>query len=443
MPYAKTYDYLRQVGIADGGYDVASGVGVYLWEMKRKLGDPQCIQEMMPSFLLPPEEIPEGHPVIVLDAGGTYLRRAVATLHRERPTEITDYIAHPMPGSAIRADGNAFFDAVAALVRDVMDKSADISFCFSYPLVMDSIRNGRLLQLAKQLDITGIVGTDIVENLRTALGRNGLATDKTITILNDSTAVLLSGRSLPQARKYGAFAGFILGTGINMSYVESCANIAKLGNCHGMRDMIVNMEASRFSMFPQSVIDEEMDKTTTDPRDYVFEKMVAGKYLGKLGSTLLKHAAANGVLSRGFADEVIALAEITTEDLGAFFADPSGDEHLARTAARANRADAITFYLLLEAIVERAARYCAIALCAILEKSRENTDPFHPACVVAEGGTFWNFALLRERMLRHVWSYFKNVERPFYCIGKIDNAALAGAAIAALSPADRTGTDPS
>ncbi len=432
MKRSKVAKYLNDIGL-DAGYDVMSGVGVYLWEMDRKLADSACLREMMPSYLGVGSSLQYEHPVIVIDAGGTNLRIAVATLHKAKAATISDYSCRPLPGSAETVSKEYFFTCLAECLQNVIEKSDNISFCFSYPLIMECCNEGTLLQLAKQVSIADIIGANISEHLRSALGKQGLDSRKKITLLNDSTAALLSALSGPDRNIYSGYIGFILGTGINLAYVESSAKIAKVRQPCALETMVVNMEASRFAMFPQGKIDTLMDGSTTDPGDYVFEKMVSGKYLGKLAQVLLTDACDCGILPLAVKDSLACEQPLTTPDVGEFLCDLHKQSRLSVLLARHGEETAVVACQLLDVLVERAAKYCAIALCSVLTKSSSNADPFHPVCIVAEGGTYWNFPAIRERISYHLMTFARLNENIHYRIVAVENSALSGAAVAALS----------
>lgn len=432
-PPREAIDYLRHTGMLPRPDGIGEEVDVYLGEMERKLADPGLIREMMPSFIAAGGRIATDRPVIAVDAGGTNLRVAVVTLRSGAPATITRYSSHPMPGSRGRVGKREFFDACITHLAGVIDESDAIGVCFSYPLVMNSCRDGRLLQWSKQIDIDDIVDTDLGSGLRQALVDGGHRGDKDITLLNDSTSALLSGLAEDGGSGCSAVVGFILGTGMNMAYAEDCRNIAKLGDGGDLDTMIINMEGSRYDKFPRTPIDVKMDRGLSDPDDYPFDKMVGGKYLGLLSFTLIRDAVEKGVFSPAFAAATSTIEVLETRDLVRYWDSTSSSPgRLADLAKAGTPTDRAVLDALIESVVERAARYCAAALCAVIRKSCRGNDTEKPIRVVVEGGTYRNFRRLRERMHAHMEAYFAANGGMTCEFVMPDNAALVGAAVAAL-----------
>lgn len=79
--------------------------------------------------------------------------------------------------------------------------------------------------------------------------------------------------------------GVIMGTGFNASYYE---DMSKVNKWTGEKDqeMVINMECGAFDcerrVLPMSVYDNKMDRESINVHQQLYEKMVAGMYLGEI-----------------------------------------------------------------------------------------------------------------------------------------------------------------
>jgi len=249
-------------------------------------------------------------------------------------------------------------------------------------------------------------------------------------LLNDTVATLLAGKSLSN-RPYGGYIGFILGTGTNCSYIESNRRIGKIAGIDPERQQIINVESGSFAGIRRGTVDLRFDARTTDPGEYTFEKMISGGYLGELARELLIAATQAGLLSEGFTRGLQALAHLETREVGAFLASPTATgDTFARTASED---DLLTIYLLIDRLVERAAKLTAVNLSSVILRSGCGPDPTRPVCITAEGSTFFGLPTLRERIDYYLRAYLVREKRRHYEFVQIDNATLIGAAIAGLT----------
>ncbi len=93
-----------------------------------------------------------------------------------------------------------------------------------------------------------------------------------VCIANDAVCILLSGLV---KYPWETLAGGIVGTGLNFSLFLA-------------KDRLVNLEAGNFDKLPQTKEGQCIDKSSTMPGAYVFEKETAGGYLYKHFNSALK-----------------------------------------------------------------------------------------------------------------------------------------------------------
>ncbi len=390
-------------------------------------GEPSSLK-MIPSFVPVDREVPSDTPVIVLDAGGTHLRVATVVFNSEGDPDIRDHRKHDMPGVDEHLSKDAFFDAIAAFLEPVVHKSRHIGFCFSYPAEITPDCDGRLLHWTKEIkapEVEGtLVGSGVLERLEDGDG------PRTITVLNDTIATLLAGKSAGEPGHHESYIGFILGTGTNTAYVEKNVSITKRDDLAAGGSQAINVESGNFAKCPQTDIDRAFDNSTANPGQQMLEKMISGGYLGGLTLEVLRTAAREGVFSDEMAGRVAAVSELSTKAIDDFAKDPSGPGPFdAQTLCAGDRDAMLRLYI---ALVERAALLTAVNISAAVLKSGCGSDPQRPVCVNVDGSTFYKTYRFPELVHRHLRELLGG-RGLHYDLVHVDEAPVVGAAVAGLT----------
>ena len=427
---------------------------------------------MLPTFIKIGDAIPQNKPVIAIDAGGTNLRTAVLNFDKEINCEISDFKTYKMPGSSGVISKKEFFETIYGYLEPILDRSDKIGFCFSYAVTITPDRDGRVIELSKEVKVDGLVGEPVNENLLAVIRSRRESSRHKIVQLNDTVATLLGGKAAYPNRVFESYIGLILGTGTNTCYIEDCTNIKKLSDvdltaeqaaAYGPgNSMLINIESGSFDKATFGDIDSALDKKMKDPGRYRFEKAMSGGYQGTLMAEILRTAAAEGLFSPAANAKFAALNNLESRDLDTFLYYPYGDNVLAACAgtggasalshANATSAaetqanpiasadikacsageDALKLYYLIDALFERAAMFTTASITAILRKTSRGRNPNMPVCVTADGSTFYRSKLFRAKLDHHIRE-FTNNRNGLYCeFIKAENGVLTGAAIAAL-----------
>ena len=455
---SKAGEFLKRQKMHPEQIDMESCCNIFLKEMAQGLAGRESSLEMIPTYIETQQDVPTDKLVVVIDAGGTNFRVAVVHFNRDRQPVIEDQQLHSMPGTDEEIGKDKFFEIMAEYVRDIADKSSNIGFCFSYPTETMPNKDGRLIRFSKEIKAAEVQGQLIGENLNAALISMGFKDRKHIVILNDTVTTLLAGRAtsfgppprlacLRDSRRetrrqasgdagagknYDSFIGFILGTGTNCAYIESNKNITKKPELDPAKSQIINTESGNFAKAPLGAIDKEFDKSTKNPGDHTFEKMISGAYLGPLTLMTVHKAAQENLFGAGTSEKLGDIKELSTKDLSIFLQKPDNRNNTL-TSAAANRDDLALLSELAEKIVERAAKLTAINLSSVVLKSGKGSDPNRPVCIVAEGTTFYKVHNLKSRVEFYLNQYLKEQKERFYEIIGVENATLIGAAIAGLT----------
>ncbi|MBN2325495.1 MAG: hexokinase [Spirochaetes bacterium] len=434
---AKVREFFRHYGMDPDTIDMDECTASFIEEMEAGLGGKKSSLPMLPSYIEVDKPLPENKRVVVLDAGGTNFRVAAVHFTEGLVPAIENFKSFRMPGSEGEIGKKRFFDTIAGYVDPVAEEGDTIGFCFSYPTQTLPNKDGILLYTSKELLAPEVIGEAIGGNLLDALGRAGSGKIERVVLLNDTVATLLAGRAVGAAskrRSYSGYIGFILGTGSNCSYVEKNRNILKVEGLDSRGSQVINAESGAFGRAPMGELDKRFDAHTKDPGLQVFEKMISGRYLGGLAGEVVRAAAKDGLFSNAVKHRLLSLEALDTEQMNEYMRCPTGEENfLSSLLCEASETDRIILYHLMDVLVERAAKFSAIHLCAFVLKEGGGENPCLPVCITAEGSVFYGLVDIRERILSYLGRYLKKKRKRYCEVIGIENAALIGAAVAGLT----------
>jgi hexokinase len=431
----KVHKFLQRNGMEHRRIPFERAVREFLAEMERGLGGIPSSLQMIPTHIDVEQDIPLEKPVIVLDAGGTHFRVASVCFQRDGRPVIENYEKFPMPGTLREISRADFFSTIAGYMSNVLECSSRIGFCFSYPAEILPNKDGRLLEFSKEIKAPEVVGQLIGGNLISAIRSAGYRGEEHVVILNDTVATLLAGRAAHTKRVFDTYIGFILGTGTNCCYIEANSRITKCPELDSSRSQIINLEAGNFGKAPRGRIDREFDSTMINPGQYTFEKMISGAYFGALCLRTLHEAAGEkALLSPAMREALSGIERLETREVNEFLQNPVlGDTSLALAASAGNECDRTALFYLIDGLIQRAAKLTAVALSAVIIKSRKGKDPCRPVCITAEGSTFYGLRNLKSRIDCYLHDYLTEKKGYHYEILNVENATLIGAAIAGLT----------
>ncbi len=424
----KVERFLAVHSLSAAAINPAAVLDDFLDEMKRGLEGKKSSLVMIPTFITIDKPIPAGKSVIAVDAGGTNLRVATVRFDEKGVPFIDNYSNYEMPGARQEVGKDEFFDLFAQYLEPVAALSDRVGFCFSYAAEITPDCDGKLLTWTKEIKAPEVIGQFIGRNILDRLKKKGFSPK--ITLLNDTVATLLAGKSVGAPRRYSSYIGFILGTGTNTSYVERNCHITKRSDLDPNGAQAINVESGNFGRCPRGDIDLSFDSLTANPGAYTFEKMISGAYLGGLCLHSLKVAANEGLFSSEGARVVTSIANLSTVEMDAFLRNPFAEgEHPLSRLPEDDKEVGLRIFI---AIVERAALLAAINISAAILKSGGGSSPLHPVCVNADGSTFYktkDFKLRVEECLRQILG----PREISYEIIRVDDSPLLGAAVAGLT----------
>merc|ERR1712226_1831704 len=271
---------------------------------------------MLPTYV---NHLPDGREegtFIALDLGGTNFR--VLLIHIEKPAmgdgkpkSNIDSRIYRVPKAKMEGTSDELFDHIADCIANFMDimhyseraKSGDpipIGFTFSFPCRQSALDKSVLLTWTKGFSASGAEGNDVGELLRQAMTRRGdLGSLKVVAICNDTVGTQMScAFDNPDCK-----IGLIAGTGSNACYIEKTKHIEMLAPevREQSSHMIINTEWGNFGSdgaldFIVTEFDREVDGNTHNRGRQIFEKLIAGMYLGEIVRLIMRRLFTNGLL---------------------------------------------------------------------------------------------------------------------------------------------------
>ena len=422
-------EFLKDNGfIPAAEIDRQAMISTFISEMEKGLKGEKSSLMMIPTYVGVNGKIPQGAKAAVLDAGGTNFRGGIVTI----PPAISDKQNQPMPGTKGEVDEETFYKAFADEVKRVLPLATTkkIGWCFSYPAEATPSLDAKLVHWTKNIQAPAIVGQYVGAELLKRLGGGEIA------IVNDTVATLLAAKATEGDKTYSSYIGFILGTGTNSAYVEKNKNILKLEGADADGSMIINAESGGFDKIETSAFDKAADAKTGNPGVHIFEKLIAGAYLGPIGLEIYKAAAKAGMFSAKAAAAIGGLGALETMDFDNFCAEfkkEGRDNVLDSIFADAD--DAKLARRLGIPVFERAAVLTAIHLAAFVIKSGEGNDPAAPVAINADGSTYYKTRAIPfdATVRKELDDMLVNRRNIHYAITpQVDDAPMVGAGIAAM-----------
>jgi hexokinase len=424
----KAQEFLKALGMSTDSIRVEQLLAEFRAEMAAGLSGAPSSLAMIPTFIPIERPVPAGIPVIALDAGGTHLRVAMVVFDEVGRAKAYDFTRHRMPGADEELSAEAFYARFVDILLPLARRSDRVGFCFSYPAEITPEGDGRLLTWTKEIKAPEVEGAYIGRNISDRLKARGHGLR--FSLLNDTVAVLLAGKSIARPRDFGSYVGFILGTGTNTSYVEKNLRIDKRNDLTSQGRQAVNVESGNFARCPRSAVDEGLDAGTNNPGEYTFEKMISGAYVGRLSLRLLKAADEEGLFSGEGGGAIGRVRRLSTLQADRFLRNPRGAGPLGNPVLTGS--DRETARILIAGIVARAALFAAVNIAAAVLKSGAGRSSCRPVCVNIDGSTYYKTSGLQRQTEQHLRDILGrrgvHVE-----LVQMPDSPLIGAAVACLT----------
>ncbi|KAK6340835.1 hypothetical protein TWF696_009153 [Orbilia brochopaga] len=358
---------------------------------------------MLPSHIYTLPTGTEQGKYLSVDLGGSTLRVALVQLTgagvtgEEGPRPMSILEMKTWGGSQIdhlkTLTGDAFFDWIALRVQEVADiaykrfglTGLRLGLSWSFPIESTSIDSGKVQGMGKGFIVAdSLLGTDLKTHFTNAFNRLGLKISLD-AIVNDSLAAFLSHAYTAPATR----SALILGTGTNASVSLPLSKLPPhksadndLTRPPDAQEVLVNTELSMFGkgILPVTKWDDALDAAMPRPGFQPLEYLIGGRYVGEIARRVITDLEKESGLFGSRPSSWDEPYSLHTEILASIEACP--DDKLPTSYKGIHPSlddtplpfeDAVALKLISHHISSRAARYCAIALYALM-KFREHED---------------------------------------------------------------------
>lgn len=394
---------------------------------------------MLPTFLSLGDQLPQGEPVLVVDAGGTFFRACVVEFDDDSQVTVVHFSKHPMPGSLGRVSKEEFYRTFAQALLPLLPYSRKLGFCFSFACQNLPNHDALVLQLNKEMQAEGVVGTLVGESLREALRAEGDSGLLDVVVLNDTVAGLLAGYLRSREGHYSDYLGMVIGTGLNVASLEAVDQIKKLDPddlatysgqfVQAPKRMIINTECGSYPLDQLSPVDICIDQKSVNPGNALLEKRISGRYLGAQAYETLAIACEEGeIFSPAFCQAFAHLPGISSAELDGFLAL---EEVNPLRSLPANDSDWQALRAIAENVFARAAKYVAVLLAGFHMHLRAGQDPAQPLAINMEGSTYYKSRFYQEQIQANRKLYLEDQMGYYADFLHTADANLIGSALAA------------
>lgn len=420
---SQAFEFLKKHGMSPELIDPAVYAEKMRQDMVCGLKGEKSSMPMIPTYIKFDGSIDKNEKVIVIDAGGTNFRCAMAEF-TEDSCKLSQIEKYKMPGIETDATWDEFISFTADKIQPMADKTDYIGFCFSYNAEITPEIDGKVKKIDKEVIITEAFGKLVGASLSAELAKRGIP-EKRVFVLNDTVAALLGSSYKLDKTKYGGFIGQITGTGANTCCVVPIEHITKL-NTNNTGSIIVNMESGLYDGFPQGDFDRILDGESNNPHEKQLEKMVSGAYLGELARLALIQAAKEGYISEKSRERLALLGRFDTSIADAW----ASGEKLELLTDDAGEREFVKE--LCCAFFSRSARCMCSTLLGIMLLTDAGNDRDRPVCICAEGSLVDKSRFFRSYLLDYLKKYGEE-KLGKYAVMRIGyETTLPGSAAAAL-----------
>lgn len=252
---------------------------------------------------------------LALDLGGTHFRVLLVKMPGDGEEPRVTSVVHDIPDDLLRSqNGQQLFDYIALKLLEFVQqhklkrRRISLGFTFSFPCKQYGLTQSYLVKWCKGFNVGGVVGTDVVKQLKDALKRQlaGLveAYIDVVAVINDTTGTLVACAN----KNRDCRIGLIVGTGFNACYMERLDRCEKWpANYTNPKQVIINCEwgamgdnrdKRELDKF-RNELDSLVDQESVNPHNQTYEKMVSGMYVGELLRLSLSKLYQNRLIFQG------------------------------------------------------------------------------------------------------------------------------------------------
>uniref|UniRef100_A0A240SXF9 Phosphotransferase n=1 Tax=Glossina palpalis gambiensis TaxID=67801 RepID=A0A240SXF9_9MUSC len=376
---------------------------------------------------------------LALDVGGSNFRILLLIIQDVDDIKVESQ-NFQLPPKVLTGPGEHLFEFFAECMsnfiqaHELQSEEFNLGFTFSFPLMKNSLNEGILISWSKDFECQDVVGHDVVAMLEAALSRRDNIHIKNIFVLNGTTATLISCAWKHKETKIGV----TIDQDTNAAYEEKMKHIQLFNEDRLNSTMLINTQWSSFGdhgalNFMRSPIDFALDASSTNPNEAIFDKMVAGMYMGEIVRLTMIECINAGAMLKGNLSEQIDkqmvfntkhMSQIENEKEGAYQSTRQILETMGYKEATNEDCDNLRY--ICNTVSTRSAELIAICLACLVDRIG---DPY--IVIGIDGEVYNSYPNYHERLRKKT----KQLVRPEhkFSLQPTENGSAHGAALLAAT----------
>lgn len=365
---------------------------------------------MVDTKITKPTKLPTNKKAIVIDVGGTNVRRSIVVIDRNGNTSL---MALEKASFKDLLEGKDFFKALSSFITPLLLETdiSDIAICFSFPFVPTEDGDAVVCGSAKGLDEKQFKGKKILESLKNEL-RKTVDRPLNMSIVNDATSLLLYLAFVERDPGFIPVAA-IAGTGTNCCVYRKRED-SRQNNYTAICTEVGHFDVSKVKF---SDFDYIVDKASEHPGSSMIEIQTSGFYLYKVFKEMVRAAISENVFNekeKGAAEQYVDTIN-DTKDIDRAFTLGNGLAYLAdQLVVRASGT--------LVEILRAGAKFSSSSFEFVARNS----------CLIIEGSTYYLLPGYKEKTESLIGSLILEPTEIFYPIDNKGTVVLYGAALSVL-----------
>ncbi|XP_067632099.1 hexokinase type 2-like [Eurosta solidaginis] len=424
-------------------------------QIRKGLGSKTNKEASTKCYLTYVQDFPTGNETgkyLALDLGGSKFRVLLIILKGDHDAEQISK-TFELTETELLGSGPHLFDFIAKCLHEFVcenkleSENLPLGFTFSFPCIQTGLTKAILLRWTKGFNCSDTVGEDVGTMLKTAIARRSGLKIEVVAILNDTTGTQMSCAH----RNPPCHIGLIIGTGCNACYTESVDNCERLeAKYKDKPKIIINVEWGAFGEkggidHVTTEYDRVIDKNSLNPGAQLYEKMVAGMYLGELVRLAMLRAVNENLvfsqcrLRKPITDILTKKPDCIATKVLSDIANDKGDDWPAvrevfKQVFNLNEPDpedCKKFKYVCDVVVKRAGNMLGVTLAALVNKVGEHFT------VIGVDGTVYRCHPNFDGYMRETLDKFVDQEYKYDIMLSEDGSGRGAALVAAVVHNDR------
>lgn len=371
---------LQANGLAPERLDILTLSQLFLSQMRVSLYGGEASIPVLPSFLKPFGDLPQGKKVAVAEVDDREIRTSLVSFAQGKAL-VEPGESFPVPGREYPAPLEDLLFAVGELVEPLLEQAQLLALCLPFPVDYDSKGDGVIRSFPGSMSVQDFAGQPVLAALGRELEGRGCPLPPMV-LVNEAAAVLAAaGVEKPGQSRY---LGLDWGSTIDMGFVAPGSIAVRWPAIPGHL-MLFNGGFASAQCVPFGGVDLPKDRDSYAPGNDLYWKMVSTDYLGDTFRLMMIKAAEAKLLTFPCSRDLLSLTFLSFDDFMAFLAQPHGEGFLAHFCRRPE--DLEVALTIGQAVIQRAARLVAANIAALLQFIGAGQEAERPVCLGLFGKT--------------------------------------------------------